>query len=244
MKSSAAAFFRALSFLTIIPCPSSVENAEDFGRACGWFPVVGALLGVILYGIARLFSLSFSSLQVAVLVVVLWAFLTRGFHLDGLADTFDGVGGGFDKNSRLAVMKDSRLGTFGGIAIAAVLLLKATLLVEFGGRLESLVLAPVMGRWAILLAMRHFPSARPGGLGDTFRSGCGKEQWVLGTIAAFWAALLMGGVHGLQLFAIVIATTLLLSFWLKRLLGGLTGDSYGALCEIVEVASLLFFAAL
>jgi len=237
-------FFRALSFLTILPCPKRESTVEEYGRASGWFPVIGAVLGVILYASALLFHRLFSPLPASALVVALWAFLTRGFHLDGLADTFDGIGGGFDRESRLAVMKDSRLGTFGGTALAAVLLLKTAILAEFGGRLEVLVLAPVLGRWGILIAMRFFPSARPGGMGDTFRKHCGRPQLILGSLAALWAALLTSGLHGLPLFAIVPALTVLFSLWLKRLLGGLTGDSYGAVCEIVELATLFFFAAL
>ncbi len=237
-------FFRALSFLTILPCPKRESTVEDYGRASGWFPVIGAVLGAILYASALLFHRLFSPLPASALVVALWAFITRGFHLDGLADTFDGVGGGFDRESRLAVMKDSRLGTFGGTALAAVLLLKTAILAEFGGRLEVLALAPVLGRWGILIAMRFFPSARPGGMGDTFRKHCGRPQLILGSLAALWAALLTSGLHGLPLLAIVPALTVLFSLWLKRLLGGLTGDSYGAVCEIVELATLFFFAAL
>ncbi|HRV98963.1 MAG TPA: adenosylcobinamide-GDP ribazoletransferase, partial [Aminobacteriaceae bacterium] len=153
-------FFRALSFLTILPCPKRESTVEEYGRASGWFPVAGAVLGAILYAAALLFHRSFSPLPASALVVALWAFLTRGFHLDGLADTFDGIGGGFDRESRLAVMKDSRLGTFGGTALAAALLLKTVILAEFGGRLEVLVIAPALGRWGILIAMRFFPSAR------------------------------------------------------------------------------------
>ena len=236
-------FFRALSFLTILPCPKRESTVEEYGRASGWFPVIGAVLGAILYASALLFHRLFSPLPASALVVAIWAFVTRGFHLDGLADTFDGIGGGFDRESRLAVMKDSRLGTFGGTALAAVLLLKTVILAEFGGRLEVLVLAPVLGRWGILIAMRYFPSARPGGMGDTFRKYCGHAQITLGSLAALWAVLLLSGLSGLPLLVIVPALTALFSLWIKRLLGGLTGDSYGAVCEIMELATLLFFAA-
>ena len=202
------------------------------------------LAGIRRSKLEALFHRLFSPLPASALVVALWAFITRGFHLDGLADTFDGIGGGFDRESRLAVMKDSRLGTFGGTALAAVLLLKTVILAEFGGRLEVLVLAPVLGRWGILIAMHFFPSARPGGMGDSFRKHCGRPQLIRGSLAALWAALLTSGLHGLPLLAIVPALTVLFSLWIKRLIGGLTGDSYGAVCEIVELATLLFFAAL
>lgn len=238
-------FFGALGFLTILPCPRRFASMDDYSQVCGWFPVVGAAVGGILYFSARfLFFPVFSPLVASASVVALWAFLTRGFHLDGLADTFDGIGGGHDWESRLAIMKDSRLGTFGGISLASVLLLKTVLLAEFGGRLETLWLAPVMGRWSMLVGMRFFPSARPGGMGDTFRALCRGHQLTLASLAAFWAVLLLGGARGLPLLVMVPALAYLLSRWLCRMLGGLTGDSYGALCEITELAVLVFFAAL
>lgn len=237
-------FFRALSFLTILPCPKRESTVEEFGRAGGWFPVIGSVLGAILYAAALLLHRLFSPLPVSALVVALWAFLTRGFHLDGLADTFDGIGGGYDRESRLAVMKDSRLGTFGGTALAAVVLLKTALLAECGGRPEMLVIAPTLGRWALLIAMRSSPSARPGGMGDTFRKQCGQQQLLLGSLAALWPVLLLSGLSGLPLLGIVPALTVLFSLWLKHLLGGLTGDSYGAVCELMELSALLYFAAL
>ncbi len=236
-------FLSALSFLTLIPCPGQYKRPGLDGL-CGWFPVVGAVLGGILYLAARLFFVLFPPLVTSAAVVALWAFITRGLHLDGLADTFDGIGGGYDRESRLAIMKDSRLGTFGGISLASVLILKTVLLAEFGGRLNTLALAPVMGRWSMLIAIRFFPSARPGGMGDTFRALCGAPQLQLGSLAALWAVLILSGLQGLPLLIIVPALTYLVSRWLCRMLGGLTGDSYGALCEMMELVSLLFFAAL
>ena len=96
----------------------------------------------------------------------------------------------------------------------------------------------------MLIAIRFFPSARPGGMGDTFRALCGAPQLQLGSLAALWAVLILSGLQGLPLLIIVPALTYLVSRWLCRMLGGLTGDSYGALCEMMELVSLLFFAAL
>jgi adenosylcobinamide-GDP ribazoletransferase len=235
-------FFRAVGFLTILPCPERSGTVEDFGRISGWFPVVGAVLGVMLWLAAFFLNYIFPFFVVSGLTVMLWAFLTRGFHLDGLADTFDGIGGGFDRESRLAIMKDSRLGTFGGVSISAMLLLKIAALAGTRRLFPALLLAPVLGRWAILFAMKFFPSARPGGMGDTFRKGCGKNQVKLSSIFVFWAIVLSTGYHGLPLLLLIPAAALLFSRWLRSLLGGLTGDSYGAVCEIGELLVLLFFA--
>lgn len=237
-------FLRALGFLTILPMPHIPGDASDLGRSSSWFPLAGAVVGAILAAAAALLGRMFSDLLTSAVAVVLWAVLTRGLHMDGLADTFDGIGGGYDRASRLAIMKDSRLGTFGGIAVASVLLLKTTAAAELpSGRLPyALFVAPVLGRWAILFAMRLFPSARPGGMGDTFRKGCSAESLVVGSTLAVALTLVAVGRRGvLPLFAVPMAA-LLLSVWLTRLLGGLTGDSYGAVCEAGELLALLSFS--
>lgn len=239
-------FFRALGFLTILPCPRQESSPEDLGRSSGWFPAVGAVLGMILASAWLGLSQVFSPLLSSASVVVLWVFLTRGFHLDGLADTFDGIGGGYSRESRLTIMKDSRLGTFGGIAVAAALLLKTAALTDMTGLsgAAALFAAPVAGRWAILFAMRFFPSARPGGMGDTFRKGCTTLRLVTGTAIAVPAALFGAGTAGAVLLVLIPCAAVLLSLMMKSLLGGLTGDSYGAVCEISEILSLFLFALL
>ncbi len=119
----------------------------------------------------RLFSLFLSSFTVKVFVLVFWVFLTRGFHLDGLADTADGVGRGASRGERLAIMKDSRIGAFGVLVLFCLLLLKFTLLGELEGQfyLRALILAPASGRWIMVLAIFSFPSAKKGGMGQRFK---------------------------------------------------------------------------
>jgi Cobalamin-5-phosphate synthase len=240
-------FLRALGFLTILPCPRLESTPEDLGRSSGWFPLAGALLGALLAAAHAGLALSrVPPRRPRPSTVVLWAFLTRGLHLDGLADTFDGIGGGYSRESRLAIMKDSRLGTFGGIAVASALLLKATLLAgtERTAALQALFLAPVLGRWAILFAMRLFPSARPGGMGDLFRKGCTNRCLFNGTAAALFLSAAAGGLTGILLLPLVPLFALFISRWLSSLLGGLTGDSYGTVCELSELLSLFLFASL
>jgi len=239
-------FFRALGFLTILPCPRLESTPEDLGRSSGWFPLAGALLGALLAAGHAGLAVLLPPPAAAAFAAVLWAFLTRGLHLDGLADTFDGIGGGYCRESRLAIMKDSRLGTFGGIAVASALVLKISLLAGTGrtAALQALFLAPVLGRWAILFALRFFPSARPGGMGDLFRKGCTSGCLFTGTAATVLLAAAAGGVPGILLLPLVPLSALLFSWWLASLLGGLTGDSYGAVCELSEILSLCLFAAL
>lgn len=240
-------FLRALGFLTILPCPPAQNGEGDLPRTVGWFPLVGAVLGAGL-GFFHYVALTvFPPLPAEAFTVVLWAFLTRGFHLDGLADTFDGLGGGYDKASRLAIMKDSRLGTFGGLALASALLLKGALVHGLAGAsgVKILLLSPVMGRWAMVIAMRFFPSARPGGMGDLFRKGAANRRLALATATAIIFALALGGLSGALLAVLILLFTLGASRRMTSLLGGLTGDSYGALCEggeIIALAILILFS--
>lgn len=238
-------FFRALSFLTILPCPSREASPDELGRSCSFFPLTGLVTGALLAAAGAGLALLLPPLASAALTVILWALLTRGLHLDGLADTFDGIGGGWDGESRLAIMKDSRLGTFGGIALAAALIAKTALLAGLGGGEEvgALLAAPLAGRWAMLPAIYFFPSARPGGMGDLFKKGCTRGCLLFGSASAILIMAAAGGTRGL--IALVAAAVLALAFsrLLTRLLGGLTGDSYGAVCELTEIAVLVVFAS-
>lgn len=238
-------FLRALGFLTILPVPGQDGSPQDLRGSAGWFPLAGAVLGGLLAMADRVLAGIFPPLCASALTVALWAFLTGGLHLDGLADTFDGLGGGCDRASRLETMKDSRLGTFGGAAVALVLLLKTAALEGTGsGGPGAVFSAAVLARWGMLFALGFFPPARPGGMGDTFRKHCGTAQLLLGTLTAVPAALLFQGWSALLSVLLVPPAVLLAGKRLSALLGGLTGDSYGAICEGMELLVLLAYAAL
>jgi adenosylcobinamide-GDP ribazoletransferase len=197
--------------------------------------LIGALL-VPVWLSARLFL---NPLSTAVLITVFWIVLTRGLHLDGLADSADGLGGGADRARKLAIMKDSRIGTFGILAVIAVLLLKTVLLRELHSELwRALILAPVLARWLVLLAVALAPTATDTGLAVSVKRYCRWPQVVVGsltTVAAVWLT------RGAWAFAVAALSALAgagLSWLFTRAMGGLTGDSYGALCEIVEVTAL------
>src|SRR5258708_7033619 len=135
-------FLIAVQFLTRIPIPKSIEvNEGDIGQAAAYFPVVGVIVGVcycvFLFGLT--FSLPVSTAVIGVLIVT--AVLTNGFHEDGLADSFDGFGGGWDKENILRIMRDSRIGTFGGLSLILLILAKYNLL--------SLGAGPNLWRWLI-----------------------------------------------------------------------------------------------
>jgi adenosylcobinamide-GDP ribazoletransferase len=235
-------FLNALRFLSIIPVPWDDEvGIEDLGKASAWFPLVGAVLGGLLLFVHGITGLIFQPAVCNAIVVVMWIVLTRGFHLDGLADTFDGLGGGATREARLAIMKDSRLGTFGVLAVICMLLLKFVVLdgLKWQFFSKTLILAPILGRWVMLIGIRFFPSARPGGLGDIFCRNCTNRELVIGTASAIVLAVLLSGLYGLFFMAVAGCAAYLAARLLFRALGGLTGDSYGTLCEIGEVTTLL-----
>jgi adenosylcobinamide-GDP ribazoletransferase len=239
-------FFLALRFLSILPIPGKAQATDkQLGRSTAWYPLVGVLLGALLFGSAYLFTRLWSALPAAFLCLVVWTLFTRGLHLDGLADSFDGVGGGAGRQRRLEIMKDSRIGVFGVAAVVIVLIGKFALLTELTGvyRIRELILVPVLGRWSMLLLIFSFPAAGSG-LGYRVKQHCRLPQFLFGTAIAVAGAWLLLGPWGLVMLAAaaLFSAAVGLLFWGK--LGGCTGDSYGAVCEISEVVSLAALAVL
>ncbi len=232
----------ALTFLTVIPWPRlRLAGPEELARSLFWFPWVGALLGVI-YGAAALGLGRVWPLPVAAAgLVALTVILSRGLHLDGLADTLDGLGGGRDPETRLAVMKDSRLGAFGAIGLGLALLLKYALLLALleQGRLAGLVLFPALSRWGMVYLAYLSPYARPeGGLGRAMTEGVTPRTLGGATLFALALSLVLFRVQGLLVLAAAGLAVLGCSRFFRQKLGGVTGDVLGAANELLEVLVL------
>lgn len=232
----------ALRFLTIAPVPGR-ESAGPaaLGRAAWWFPLVGLLLGSALAIVARAADALLPPLVAAALLVTGWKAATGGIHLDGLADCLDGLAGR-DPARRLAIMRDSRIGVFGAAGLILLCLLAVTALAALATslRLRILVLAPVIGRVAPLLAgawLTPAPSGR--GLGAAFAAGlsrwAGPAYVALGCALAAWLL----GIGGVAAAVAAWSTALLAAAFMARRLGGLTGDVLGAVVEIGELGTLL-----
>jgi adenosylcobinamide-GDP ribazoletransferase len=237
----------AVRFLTIVPVPGREASAPGaLGRAAWWFPVVGLALGACLVAADRLLSSVFPSLLEAILVVAVWKILTGGLHLDGLADAIDGIAGR-DAERRIAIMRDSRLGAFGAIAIGLCLLISVGALdaVPAPRRPAVLLLAPAIGRLAPVLIGPLFPAATPGqGSGADFLEGL--SPWATPVqVCGLWilAAALLGSWSGL-LLSLALAPVLLWAVFLASRVGGLTGDALGASVEIGEMTTLTAAVAL
>jgi len=235
-------FLAALHFLTIIAIPWRRDAQEtQIGRCAGYFPAVGLAIGLILAGLNWLLGLGLPPAIVNALLLVALVVLTGGLHLDGLADTCDGLGGYKTVEERRLIMRDSRVGGFGVIGIVLILLVKYVSLNSIPGTLmtASLVLMPVAGRWAMTYAIFAYPYARPSGLGKAFKEGTGWPGLTLATIVAVAAAALSLKLVGLVILAIVLIITIVLAAYFKKTFGGLTGDNYGAINEMSEVSVLI-----
>ncbi len=235
-------FFVALQFLTHLPTPPGLPVAGPaLGRALGWFPVVWLLLGALLAAADALLSLLLPRELVDVLLLALLALLTGGLHLDGFMDTCDGLFSLRSPAERLAIFRDSRVGSFGVVGAATLLLLQWAALgaLPASGRAAMLLVALALARWAMVYAIVAFPYGRPEGLGRTFKEQAGGWALVAATLVAGAAAALLLGVAGLAALALAAAATWLFARYCLGRLPGLTGDTYGALNELVEALLLV-----
>jgi adenosylcobinamide-GDP ribazoletransferase len=235
----------ALRFLTIIPIPGMPPMTEQsISRAIPLLPLAGALIGALLVGLGFACGALWDTWVRAVLIVVGWGVVTSGLHLDGLSDTFDAVMSWRTRERKLEIMKDSRIGAMGALALIAVLGLKVAWLHAAEDAWWSAVwLAPVLGRWADTYGIFRFPPAREGGLGREFQAQARRGDFAISTATAILLALVLSGPRGLLALALVWAFSSALARWWTRDLGGLTGDTYGALCEIAEVVTLAALSA-
>ena len=251
----------AIGFLTIIPVGAAAPVAGGLATARCWFPAVGLLLGAILAGIDLALNAGypvfaqehrpFPPLLLAAIITVALMILTRALHLDGFMDCCDALLGGFDRERRLAILRDSRVGAFAVAGAAGLLLIKVAAIVALppAGRVWILAVFPCLSRCAMLLALELFPYARTQGIGTAFQPPAGRPIWrrgplLAGLIVAVIAAVALTGPAGLALLAASGAVAWALGAWASKLLGGVTGDVYGAINETAEAATLLLAAIL
>jgi adenosylcobinamide-GDP ribazoletransferase len=211
-----------------------------------YFPLVGALVGGLLVLASRLLTRLWSAQLVSVILVVSWVVLTGGIHLDGLADASDAMLSRRTRAQKLAIMKDSAVGTFGALAVFCAFLLKVSFLGELSPALQlrALALAPALGRWAMVQAALFYPPAREEGMGWLFRKHVRGRDFVVATLLMVGLAFLLLRFWGLAVFGGLWLMAALINRSFCKALGGLTGDTYGALCEISEVMVLTMIALL
>lgn len=232
----------ALQFLSSLPIRlPSMPQPQELGRSLLFYPLVGLLFGVLLWGLSSLLAGTPLMLHAALLLTA-WVLLSGGLHLDGLADSADAWLGGFgDRERTLNIMKDPRSGPIAVVTLVLVLLLKfcAVLALIELQQTAVLLVVPLIGRSALLAIFLTTPYVRAGGLGQALADHLPRQAgwWVLGLSAlTCWLLASSAGVWALALAAVGFV-------WLRRLmmrrLGGTTGDTAGALLELLEVLVLV-----
>jgi adenosylcobinamide-GDP ribazoletransferase len=235
-------FLIALQFLTILPfnIKGKIEE-KDFGRSLIYFPIAGLLIGLFLAGIAYI-SAFLPSLVVSVLILVAWMVITGGIHLDGFADTCDGFYGSRPKEDILKIMRDSRIGTMGAAGVTIIILFKFAILssIQPENLWKALVLSLVFARWSQVLACATSKYARSEGKARYFIEYAKKSDMVTGALFTLVLCMFLMGFNGIILFAFLSALIFLFIQYVKRKIGGMTGDTIGATNEIAEALALLF----
>ena len=238
-------FLVGLQFLTRIRIVrQTVWTAEDFGRSTRFFPLVGLVLGIC-YALAAWILISVLGMRAltAALLLILPLLLTGGLHEDGFMDTADGVFTGRERERKLEIMKDSRVGSFGVVAFVLLMFLQFALLLDMSPPLLVSVffVMPIIGRMAMVLAVSCFPYARADGMGKTFADMADRRTVA---IAAVTTSVLVIPIGLLATLALVLGIVFALLFcrWMTAILGGVTGDVYGAATVLTETIVLAVFS--
>jgi adenosylcobinamide-GDP ribazoletransferase len=230
----------ALRFLTRLPLPA---GATPHGFGAGVFPLVGLALGAVALIVDRL-AAPLPAAGRDVLVLAVWAWMTGAIHYDGLADTFDALGVS-GRDERLRVMRDGAVGVFAVLAVVLVVAAELAALGELrgGGRAGALLIAPVLGRWAMVATGADASSARPEGLGAAFAREVGRGDLAVATVATLLLAAAIAGARGGLAWLVVAVEAVALRRFATSAFGGVTGDVIGAAGVLAETLSLVVAAS-
>jgi len=257
-------FILMLGFFTRLPVPKVEFTEERYRKAVRLMPLVGLVIGAILVVIAFIVDLlQAPALIRGAVVLCAYIFLTGGLHFDGLADTCDGVLSGRTREQSLNIMKDSRIGVFGTLGIFLAGLFYFAVFTEI--HITAILVFPVAGRACCLISASRAPYARPEGMGKATGMAGGPLSVAAGIISVFAASLLTVPLYvitaapeerSVVLLAMVplvcsllaalaaIIVTICVTRTFKKRLGGVTGDTFGAVIEISSLVYLLVFTLL
>jgi len=228
-------FVLMISFFTRIPLPKIDYSEARFARGIRFVPLIGLLMGGVLYSVAMLCA-GFDSDVAAIVLLATYILLTGALHIDGMADTCDGVFSGRDRDRMLEIMRDSRTGVYGVISIALLMLFYAVLFGHIS--YEALLIMPVAGKSAPLISGYMADYARPSGLGKVFAENCGRLE-LAAAIAVPAAAAALLDPWLLPGVAAALVASAAATAGLKRSIGGITGDTMGFVCEFSQLVFLL-----
>jgi len=238
----------AIQFLTVIPFPKSFTGGEkELEKCLPFFPVVGLLIGIIIAAFDHVMGFIFPPLPASVMTVIAMTAISGGLHMDGLADTADGFFSARPRERVLEIMRDSRTGVMGVLAVVFVILLKVSLLISLFPPIRPgiIVLMPLAGRCSFVVMMTALPYVRrEGGLATAF--GVGKSWLNVLWTSAFLlvAGWLAGHWMGLAASFSALLMAALFSVYCFRKIGGYTGDTLGAGCDITEIIPAIAALAL
>jgi adenosylcobinamide-GDP ribazoletransferase len=230
----------ALSFLTIVPIRIDGANESDVAASMAWFPLIGVLMGVVFALTDRALALLLGPDIRAGVIVLVMTLITGAIHLDGLADTADALGAGRDRTRALEILRDSRIGAFGAIAIVFALLLKVLVLANVFGRrrVAALILAPMLARWSMVAVSYKIDYLRSSGAGSSMLGRGSDRNLAIASVIALLATIPFHTHKVIATYAITIVASIAMRSFYRRWLGGITGDLIGAWGEIVEILAL------
>ena len=242
MRSPLGALAGAVQFLTRMPVPRRLSGAATLPEAAPYFPAVGAALGLAAGCIDTSLRPHLTGAAAAVVTLLLLVLATGALHEDGLADCADGFGGGARSRERiLAIMRDSRVGSFGAVAVALSLLMRTVLIaaLPLGHAVTSMVCAETLSRWSVLPLGALLPPARTAldhaGQGAALARRLSSSTCVLGTLIAVAVTAGVLGWGAWEPWAVCIALTAWSASYFYRRIGGVTGDCLGALIQVVAI---------
>jgi len=232
-------FLIAIQFLTRLPVPRSLVGTEgEIGQAVAFFPLVGIVVGgggALLYAVLSRFL---PATTCVLLVLIYSALITNAFHEDGLADSLDGFGGGWNKDETLNIMRDSRIGTFGALGLIFLVLAKYNLLSMLDSQQmwRWLIVAHTASRWTVVPLCLWLPYAREQGQGGLVARRVSRRAVLIATLTLAVVLLLLPWPVAFVALAITAAVVIISGSYYRYRLNGITGDCLGATNQLVEVA--------
>ncbi len=238
-------FFAALGFLTIVPIPGFLcGTEEDMSRSLSWFVVIGMMIGICVAFIDKGLCSFMPHLPAGALSVLILISVSGGLHMDGLADTADGFFSARPRDRMLEIMRDSRIGAMGVIAIVSIILIKFSILAGLDDktRFMSIFLAPVAGRFSPVFTIVTMKYVRgENGLGTVFKRNTSPFAFIISILLFFCICFYTAQYYGLIIAAATILFVWGFSFWCVRKIGGWSGDTLGASVEISEAIPPFIF---
>ena len=228
---------QAAQFLTRLPIPGKNLDPARLNRAAAWFPAVGLLVGLPAAGAFLFLTRHLDRMPAAALVVLLMILITGGLHEDGVADCADAFGGGWTKEDRLRILKDSRIGSFGGIALVISFSMRVLLIASIpsDNAFQYLLAAQILSRWTPLPLGKFLSPARgKEGQGGRIANAMPWITLLLGTAIAAVSSIYLLHQQTILTCTVVLVVTALCAYYFQRRLGGITGDCMGATIQLTE----------